>query len=74
MAYVRPYWLQLLGAAFCGILKFILPATTAVSLRFLTDKLAPNDRAHSGHSDFTFRFTENYLSSGWADCFPRRGT
>jgi len=62
LAYVRPYWPLIAGAAFCGILKFILPATTAISLRFLTDKLVPNAAVHSGNPDFTFRFTEWYLA------------
>src|SRR5262245_3896105 len=41
LAYVWPYS-RLIGlATACGMLKFVLPSTMALSFRFLTDRLVP---------------------------------
>jgi ATP-binding cassette, subfamily B, putative efflux pump len=39
LAYVWPYWGIILGATCAGMLKFVLPSTMALSLRFITDRL-----------------------------------
>jgi ATP-binding cassette, subfamily B, putative efflux pump len=41
LAYVWPYSGLIARATGCGMLKFILPSTMALSLRFLTDRLVP---------------------------------
>jgi len=41
LRYVEPYWLLIVGATLCGILKFTLPAAFAIALRFMTDRLVP---------------------------------
>lgn len=63
LGYVRPYAGLISMAVFAGILKFILPASLAVALRFVTDKLVPN-RVQEGAVDVSYTFTLNYLS--WA--------
>ncbi|MEJ7808688.1 MAG: ABC transporter ATP-binding protein [Telluria sp.] len=64
LGYVRPYAGLLAFAVFCGILKFLLPASLAISQRFVIDHLVPQSRADAGHSDFSYRWTLNYLE--WA--------
>ena len=63
LGYVWPYWGLIASAVFAGILKFILPASLAVSLRFVTDKLVPTGRAEGAH-DASYAFTLNFLN--WA--------
>ena len=59
LRYARPYLHHVLGATFFGVLKFTLPATTAIAIRFMTDRLvAP---AGTPPADFSFRLTERYL-------------
>jgi ABC-type multidrug transport system fused ATPase/permease subunit len=59
LRYVWPHTPLLLGAVLCGILKFILPVTLAVSIRYLTDRLVI---AGVGlKSDWAFVCTEHYL-------------
>ena len=41
LTYVWPYTGLIVRATGCGMLKFILPSTMALSLRFLTDRLVP---------------------------------
>jgi hypothetical protein len=41
LAYVRPYYGMIARATGAGMLKFVLPSTMALSLRFLTDRLVP---------------------------------
>jgi subfamily B ATP-binding cassette protein MsbA len=63
MGYVRPYIGLCAAAALCGLMKFVLPASTAISLRFLADRLAPTASAtQAGKADFTYRWTETYLN------------
>jgi ATP-binding cassette, subfamily B, putative efflux pump len=40
LKYVYPYWALIVGATGAGILKFLLPSTMALSLKYLTDHLA----------------------------------
>ncbi len=39
LTYVWPYWGLIARATGCGMLKFLLPSTMALSFRFLTDRL-----------------------------------
>ncbi len=41
LAYVKPYWVLIVLATLCGIMKFLLPSTMALSVKYLTDRLAP---------------------------------
>ena len=63
LGYVWPYAGLISGAVFAGILKFTLPASLAVSLRFVTDRLVPTGRAEGSH-DASYAFTLGYLN--WA--------
>ncbi|MDQ3813019.1 MAG: ABC transporter ATP-binding protein/permease [Armatimonadota bacterium] len=62
MGYVKPYAGLLAIATFCGILRFILPASLAVALRFVTDKLVARQQMELGHEDVSFRGTVAYLN------------
>ena len=64
LRYVRPYAGLLAFATFCGILKFLLPATLAISQRFVIDELVPRAGAKEEHTDFSYRGTLHYLR--WA--------
>jgi subfamily B ATP-binding cassette protein MsbA len=61
LAYVGPYWLLILGATLCGVLKFTLPAAFALVLRFMTDRLAPQAGATGAPTDAVFTTTERYV-------------
>ncbi len=61
LGYVRPYIGLISGAVIAGILKFTLPASLAVALRFVTDKLVPSGRAEGTH-DVSYNFTLNFLN------------
>ena len=61
MGYVRPYAGILAIATFCGILRFFLPASLAVSLRFVTDRLVARPGVEMGNEDISFRWTVAYL-------------
>ena len=61
LGYVRPYGGLIAIAVMCGILKFVLPASVAISQRFVIDELIPNVQARHGQSDFSYRGTLNYL-------------
>jgi ATP-binding cassette, subfamily B, putative efflux pump len=66
MGYVRPYSRLIVMATLCGMAKFILPSTMALTLKFITDRLvAPVGGAHeSGSRDVIVRAFEAYLA--WA--------
>ncbi|MDB4968526.1 MAG: multidrug transporter ATP-binding protein [Myxococcales bacterium] len=67
LAYVRPY-LRLIGlATLCGMAKFILPSSMALTLKFITDRLvrpAAGGATDGTSSDVIVRAFEAYL--GWA--------
>jgi subfamily B ATP-binding cassette protein MsbA len=48
-------------ATICGITKFLLPATLAVSLRYVTDELMAKNDAAQEVTDPSFRWTLSYL-------------
>ena len=62
MAYVWPYSWTIGMATLCGILKFILPASLAVTLRFITDNIVPQTHAAHEHGDISYRSTITYLN------------
>lgn len=62
LGYVKPYWRLITFATLCGILKFLLPATLALSLRFVTDHLLPHGAGAGGAVDPTFKLTLRYLN------------
>jgi ABC-type multidrug transport system fused ATPase/permease subunit len=67
LAYVRPYTRLIVLATLCGMAKFILPSTMALTLKFITDRLvAPAaGAATSGtSSDVIMRAFDAYLR--WA--------
>ncbi|HEY0076491.1 MAG TPA: hypothetical protein VGB77_20550, partial [Abditibacteriaceae bacterium] len=72
LGYVRPYAGLISGAVLAGILKFTLPASLAVALRFVTDRLVPTGRAEGAH-DASYAFTLNYLNwaAQWLPGVPR---
>jgi ATP-binding cassette, subfamily B, putative efflux pump len=63
LAYVWPYSGLIARATGCGMLKFILPSTMALSFRFLTDRLVP---AHTSSApapqDIIAAALDRYLS------------
>ena len=66
-AYVRPYTRLIVLATLCGMAKFILPSTMALTLKFITDRLvAPlaGSVTNSTSSDVIMRSFDAYLS--WA--------
>jgi ABC-type multidrug transport system fused ATPase/permease subunit len=67
LAYVRPYARLIALATLCGMAKFILPSSMALTLKFITDRLV-TPGAGSGiggnSSDVIVRGFEAYL--GWA--------
>lgn len=64
---MRPYLGLLALAVFCGVLRFLLPATLAISQRFVIDELVPRAGAGAEHTDFSYRATISYLE--WASTF-----
>lgn len=62
LAYVKPYWRLLVLATSCGILKFLLPATMAISMRFVTDHLLPHSTGTKEATDPSFQLTLHYLN------------
>jgi ATP-binding cassette, subfamily B, putative efflux pump len=63
LAYVWPYWGLLVRATGCGMLKFILPSTMALSLRFLTDRLVPaHTKAPTPAGDVIAASFDRYLT------------
>jgi subfamily B ATP-binding cassette protein MsbA len=66
LAYVRPYTRLIVLATLCGMAKFILPSSMALTLKLITDRLvAPAAAARSdGSSDVIARGLEAYLA--WA--------
>lgn len=62
LAYVKPYWRALALATSCGILKFLLPATMAIALRFVIDHLLPHGAGAGEATDASFQLTLNYLN------------
>lgn len=61
LGYVRPYSAILAFAVFCGILRFLLPASLAISQRFVIDRLVPRSNAPAENTDFSYRWTMSYL-------------
>lgn len=63
LRYVWPYSGLIARATGCGMLKFVLPSTMALSFRFLTDRLVP---AHASGApppqDVIARTLDHYLS------------
>ena len=65
LTYVRPYHRLIALATVCGMAKFILPSTMALTLKFITDRLVPNAAANgSTSSDIIARGFDAYLA--WA--------
>lgn len=62
LAYVKPYWRLLVLATSFGILKFLLPATMAIAMRFVTDHLLPHPPGMKEASDPSFQLTLSYLN------------
>ena len=62
MRYVWPYTPTLALAVLCGILKFILPCTMALSLKYLIDRLDPAKLAqsHSTKTDAVAHLLDRY--------------
>jgi ATP-binding cassette, subfamily B, putative efflux pump len=67
LAYVRPYLRLIWLATLCGMAKFILPSSMALTLKFITDRLvrpAAGANSAGGSSDVIVRGFEAYLR--WA--------
>jgi len=67
VGYVRPYLRLIVMATLCGMLKFILPSTMALTLKFITDRLvapAAGAAATAASSDVIMRAFDAYLA--WA--------
>ena len=67
LAYVRPYHRLIAAATVCGMAKFILPSTMALTLKFITDRLVPAAGGAAGagtSSDVIARAFDAYLA--WA--------
>ena len=63
LAYVWPYYGLIARATGAGMLKFILPSTMALSLRFLTDRLVPVHAANpAAPSDVIASAFDHYLT------------
>jgi subfamily B ATP-binding cassette protein MsbA len=63
LRYVWPYSGLIARATGCGMLKFVLPSTMALSFRFLTDRLVPAQAAGAPPAqDVIARTLDNYLS------------
>jgi subfamily B ATP-binding cassette protein MsbA len=62
LTYVKPYAGLIGFAVFCGIFKFVLPASIAIAQRFVIDELVPNVQATHDKADFSYRGTIQYLS------------
>jgi ATP-binding cassette, subfamily B, putative efflux pump len=63
LSYVWPYWSLIARATGCGMLKFVLPSTMALSFRFLTDRLVPAHGAGApAPQDVIARALDLYLS------------
>ncbi|MBS2035997.1 ABC transporter ATP-binding protein [bacterium] len=60
MGYVHPHSTTIMLTLVSGLLKFLLPLTMAVSVRFLTDRIARAPGAPDD-TDWSFRFTERFL-------------
>jgi subfamily B ATP-binding cassette protein MsbA len=63
LAYVRPYTRLIVLATLCGMAKFILPSSMALTLKFITDRLVTTGTASdSASSDIIVRAFEAYLA------------
>jgi ATP-binding cassette, subfamily B, putative efflux pump len=62
LGYVRPYASIIVFAVLAGILKFLLPASLAIALRFITDRLVPQGQAGQV-ADPTYAVTLRYLDA-----------
>ena len=61
LRYVKPYWFLILCATLCGTLKFLLPTSIAIAQRFVIDQLAPQVQSDHAQTDFSYRWTVEYL-------------
>jgi subfamily B ATP-binding cassette protein MsbA len=59
LAYVKPYTSIVVLATLCGITKFLLPLTMAVSIRFITDELVT--QTDGKDHDISYRLTMGYI-------------
>jgi ABC-type multidrug transport system fused ATPase/permease subunit len=63
LRYVWPYYGLLARATACGMLKFVLPSTMALALRFITDRLVPGAlQAGNEPQDIVARSIDRYLT------------
>ena len=64
LRYVYPYMGLITGATFCGVLKFIMPSTMALSVKYLTDRLAGDklSAAHATRSDAVANVLDRYTA------------
>jgi ATP-binding cassette, subfamily B, putative efflux pump len=63
LSYVWPYYGLIARATAAGMLKFILPSTMALALRFLTDRLVPSAQStDNAPQDVVARGIDSYLS------------
>jgi ATP-binding cassette, subfamily B, putative efflux pump len=75
LRYVRPHTKLIALATLCGMAKFILPSSMALTLKFITDRLvgplATGGTSEQASSDVIVRCFEAYL--GWATAFLPAG-
>ena len=73
LRYVKPYWLLIVGATLCGVLKFTLPAAFAIALRFMTDRLVPQFGARARAHRPGLQGHRALSCAGSPDTCPRAG-
>lgn len=64
LTYVRPYLGLIILATLCGMVKFVLPSSMALTLKFITDRLVGRlggPERPSGSDDLIVRGFEHYL-------------
>ena len=61
LRYVFPYSSLIIAATLCGIVKFLLPSTMALSLKYLTDHLATSTSHLKTSSDVIARGLDAYV-------------
>jgi ATP-binding cassette, subfamily B, putative efflux pump len=57
LSYVKPYSRLLVIATLLGVLRFVLPTTVALAIRFVTDQLVPGTHARDIGSDASTHWT-----------------
>src|ERR1043165_3228639 len=60
LRYIRPYMGLTTAAVLFGCVKFILPSTTAISIRYLTDRLGNATANHATKTDFVANLLDRY--------------